>query len=37
MFSDNDAFKAYHQGFQTQTQKWPTNPLDVIIKSIKTK
>jgi hypothetical protein len=36
-FSDNDAFKVYHQGFEQQAKKWPINPLDEIIKSIKAK
>ena len=35
--SDKDAFKAYHQGFQSQTTKWPVNPLETIIKAIKSK
>jgi ribosomal RNA-processing protein 8 len=34
---DSDAFKVYHQGFEAQAQKWPINPLDEIIKSIKAK
>lgn len=33
--SDPDAFKAYHDGFRQQVEKWPVNPVDVIIKSIK--
>jgi hypothetical protein len=35
--SDADAFKAYHQGFQSQTIKWPLNPLETIINTIKSK
>jgi ribosomal RNA-processing protein 8 len=29
--SDEDAFKAYHDGFRNQISKWPINPLDEII------
>ncbi|XP_008190460.2 uncharacterized protein LOC661874 [Tribolium castaneum] len=32
---DPDAFKAYHEGYRQQVTKWPLNPLDVIIKSVK--
>ena len=34
---DTDSFKAYHQGFQSQTIKWPLNPLETIINAIKSK
>ncbi|XP_023023777.1 uncharacterized protein isoform X2 [Leptinotarsa decemlineata] len=34
--SDPDAFQAYHEGYRKQVKRWPMNPLDVIIKSIKT-
>lgn len=34
-FEDPEAFKTYHEGYQNQVQKWPMNPLDRIIKSIK--
>lgn len=27
-------FQAYHEGYKQQVTKWPTNPLDVIIKKI---
>ncbi|XP_045466106.1 ribosomal RNA-processing protein 8 [Harmonia axyridis] len=33
--SDPDSFKAYHEGFRQQVDKWPINPVDVIIESIK--
>ncbi|GJQ84323.1 hypothetical protein Trydic_g5261 [Trypoxylus dichotomus] len=32
---DPDAFLAYHEGYRQQVSKWPLNPLDVIIQSIK--
>ncbi|XP_022900559.2 ribosomal RNA-processing protein 8 [Onthophagus taurus] len=32
---DPKAFQAYHEGYRQQVNKWPINPLDVIIKSIK--
>lgn len=32
--TDPDAFKAYHEGYRQQVQKWPMNPLEVIIQSI---
>lgn len=32
---DEEAFKVYHQGFQTQVNKWPANPVDLFIKDIK--
>lgn len=35
VFEDNDeAFKAYHNGYQKQLEKWPLNPLDFIIKDL---
>ncbi|CAH0395670.1 unnamed protein product [Bemisia tabaci] len=35
-FSQNpEDFEAYHEGFQHQVSKWPINPLDSIVKSIK--
>lgn len=38
MFSnDKRAFQVYHEGFQGQVEKWPTNPIDKIIEQIKTK
>lgn len=33
--SDPEAFEAYHQGYRQQVEKWPLNPLDFIISSIK--
>ncbi|KAK6186270.1 hypothetical protein SNE40_008340 [Patella caerulea] len=33
--TDVEAFDIYHKGFQSQVAKWPVNPLDLIIKSIK--
>ncbi|KAL1505823.1 hypothetical protein ABEB36_005295 [Hypothenemus hampei] len=32
---DPEAYKAYHEGYKLQVTKWPLNPLDIIIKSIK--
>lgn len=32
---DTEAFHCYHEGFQNQVNKWPTNPVDIIIKQIK--
>ena len=32
---DPEAFKAYHDGYRHQVEKWPLNPLDRIIKMIK--
>ena len=32
---DREAFTVYHEGFQSQVEKWPTNPLEVIIQKIK--
>lgn len=31
---DPDAFQAYHEGYRQQINKWPLNPLDVIIADI---
>lgn len=31
---DPDAFKAYHEGYKQQVEKWPLNPLDVVIRSV---
>ncbi|XP_075168345.1 ribosomal RNA-processing protein 8 [Haematobia irritans] len=33
--SDPEAFKAYHDGYRHQVEKWPLNPLTRIIKMIK--
>ena len=32
---DEEAFQVYHQGFQTQVNKWPVNSVDILIKDIK--
>ncbi|XP_017114052.1 ribosomal RNA-processing protein 8 [Drosophila elegans] len=32
---DSSAFEAYHAGYRQQVEKWPTNPLNRIIKTIK--
>lgn len=32
---DQQAFSVYHEGFQSQVEKWPANPVDVIISTIK--
>jgi len=31
---DQEAFKIYHEGFQSQAKKWPSDPLDKIIEPI---
>ncbi|KAL3233957.1 hypothetical protein MRX96_022719 [Rhipicephalus microplus] len=33
--SDPQAFQAYHEGFERQVSKWPVNPVDVIIDSLR--
>lgn len=33
---DSTAFSTYHDGYRNQVEQWPINPLDRIIKSIKT-
>lgn len=33
--SDPEAFKAYHDGYRHQVEKWPLNPLTRIVKMIK--
>ncbi|CAF0855287.1 unnamed protein product [Brachionus calyciflorus] len=35
--NDEDSFTAYHEGFKSQISKWPINPLDKIIKYIKSR
>lgn len=32
---DPEAFKTYHEGYRQQVTQWPINPLDRIIKSVK--
>ncbi|XP_055838564.1 ribosomal RNA-processing protein 8 [Episyrphus balteatus] len=32
---DKSAFEAYHEGYRHQVEKWPLNPLNRVIKSIK--
>ncbi|KAI4489489.1 hypothetical protein M0802_011101 [Mischocyttarus mexicanus] len=32
---DPDSFTAYHDGYKQQVTRWPLNPLDIIIDSIK--
>ena len=34
---DKEAFQVYHDGFQGQVEKWPVNPVDLIIDDIKSK
>lgn len=31
---DPQSFTAYHDGYRQQIERWPLNPLDVIIESI---
>lgn len=33
--NDKGAFKEYHEGYKQQVERWPLNPVDVIIKSIR--
>ncbi|XP_022232913.2 ribosomal RNA-processing protein 8 [Drosophila obscura] len=33
--SDSSAFDAYHAGYRQQVEKWPANPLNRIIKTVK--
>ena len=33
--NDPELFQVYHQGFSSQVQKWPVNPVDVMINWIK--
>ncbi|KAL3278269.1 hypothetical protein HHI36_013604 [Cryptolaemus montrouzieri] len=33
--NDPDSFEAYHEGYRKQVSRWPINPIDVIIKSIR--
>jgi len=35
MSEDPEAFNVYHQGFQSQVSKWPSNPLDLMISYLK--
>lgn len=35
--SDPNAFEIYHDGFQAQVNKWPVNPVDVLISEISNK
>lgn len=37
IYRDEEAFKAYHEGFRNQALKWPINPLDEIVKYIKSR
>lgn len=32
---DESAFEAYHEGYRSQVEKWPINPLNKIIKSVR--
>ena len=34
LFKDQKQVAEYHEGYRLQTEKWPVNPLDVIIKQI---
>uniref|UniRef100_L7M0R4 Ribosomal RNA-processing protein 8 n=1 Tax=Rhipicephalus pulchellus TaxID=72859 RepID=L7M0R4_RHIPC len=33
--SDPQSFQVYHEGFEQQVSKWPVNPVDVIIDSLR--
>ncbi|KAK2161902.1 hypothetical protein LSH36_108g07042 [Paralvinella palmiformis] len=33
--NDEDSFRVYHEGFQSQVSKWPDNPLDRIIQYVR--
>lgn len=32
---DSAAFKAYHSGYRQQVERWPLNPLDVVIEKVR--
>uniref|UniRef100_A0A914Q4H9 Ribosomal RNA-processing protein 8 n=1 Tax=Panagrolaimus davidi TaxID=227884 RepID=A0A914Q4H9_9BILA len=32
---DDTAFQAYHKGYRSQVEKWPINPVDIIIKHLR--
>jgi ribosomal RNA-processing protein 8 len=32
-----EMFRIYHEGFRSQVEEWPTNPVDVFIKYLRTK
>lgn len=34
---DQEAFKVYHEGYSAQVDKWPVNPVDIMIKYINSK
>jgi len=36
MSKDPELFEAYHEGFRHQVTKWPSNPVDIFIRHIKT-
>jgi len=31
LFKDDALFADYHEGYRQQVEKWPKNPLDLII------
>ncbi|CAN8006756.1 unnamed protein product [Ixodes hexagonus] len=33
--NDPNAFQVYHKGFERQVSKWPVNPVDIIIESLR--
>lgn len=35
MFKDSDLFADYHEGYRQQVEKWPKNPLDLIVSELK--
>ncbi|KAK0052990.1 ribosomal RNA-processing protein 8 [Biomphalaria pfeifferi] len=35
--SDKEAFQVYHEGYENQVSKWPVNPVDILIRQIKSK
>ncbi len=37
MQADPSRFEAYHEGFRTQVEKWPVNPVNVFIDYLKSK
>ena len=34
LFKSRDQFEDYHEGYRQQVQKWPKNPLDILIKEL---
>jgi ribosomal RNA-processing protein 8 len=35
LFKDADLFADYHEGYRQQVEKWPKNPLDLLVAELK--